>query len=218
MNLKESIKIVNANLIFVPLLALSSIFIFPSYFMFLVILMFVLDPIAYGKLVGETIDLPKTTWCSLFNVHWKNYLVVGIITGSPLIIMSFFYDDMNYIQKTTIKNLLGFIISCLTIYIWPLVFINKEIKPPIFQGINILLKNIRISTPLILITFFMFALKFLVELSLIKLMPLTSFKVFLIFIAPRTINVYLEFIILTSATMFIKEHANKLINQQELNE
>jgi hypothetical protein len=145
MNLGQSQNIVNANLIFLPFLALSGIFIVSSHISFIVILSFILYPIVYGHLLETVMDLPKTSWFNLFKIHWANYLCVIIILALPVIILSYFYDGMNYIQKTVIKNLIGFFINCLAIYIWPLVFLRRQIKAPILLGINIISKNIRAS-------------------------------------------------------------------------
>ncbi len=171
----------------------------------------------YGHLVEATMRMPKTSWFDLLKTHWANYLCVTIILGLPVIILSFLYDDMGYIQKTTINNLNGFIINCLAIYIWPLVFLRKQIKNPIVQGISTILKNIKVSIPLILLTFVIFAVKFLVALSMLKLLPLTTLKAFLVGFAQNVITVYLGLIIFTAATIFIKEQTDKQTNQQEFN-
>ena len=64
--------------------------------------------------------------------------------------------------------------------------------------------------PLILLTFVIFAVKSFAALLMLKLLPLTTLKMFIIGFTQNVITVYLGLIIFTAATMFIKEQDDNL--------
>ena len=118
---------------------------------------------------------------------------------------------MSYIPKTAVTLFVGFLINCITIYVWPLVFIKRQIETPIYMGITIFFNNFGKSMPLILLTSLIFIVKFLAALSMLKLLPLTTLKAFLVGFAQNVITEYLGLIIFTAATIFIKDK-NELIS------
>ncbi|MHA2344046.1 MAG: hypothetical protein ACXADW_19460 [Candidatus Hodarchaeales archaeon] len=206
--IRDSIRIINANLIYIPFLALSSIFIISPVitrfsFVFLV-LSFIFFPVVYGRLIEIVFNLPITSAYKLLKTHWFNYLSVFMFLGIPVFVLSFLYSSVQGFQKIIIKNVIDTVILCLAIYIWPLVFIKKKVLSPILTGITILFQNILLSIPLILLTVIIVIMKIMVQILILYISPVKPSTIFGIFFLQNIINVYIFLLIFTSATMLIK--------------
>lgn len=163
--LKESIKIINANFIFVLVLALTSIWITGGTARYLAcfmgILSLIVTPAIYGRFIDIISKNKATSLIQLFKEHWLNFYIVLFSLFIPLFIFTLVVLSLLSVEKNTyseVLHILATIFHISLIYIIPLIFIKKESFSIVPIGIKYLSNNFRKTLPLIGLTFVSFAI------------------------------------------------------------
>jgi hypothetical protein len=114
-------------------------------------------PLLFLTLIGLLFYAPTSsgrgwgvTYVQIFMAHWPNFVIVSIITASPVLIISF----LGLISGSPILGLriiLSIAVGILRICIFPLVFMLRERFACISLGIRCFLGNFTFSTPLVLL-------------------------------------------------------------------
>ena len=213
---KQSIRIVNSYLIFIPFLASGwgyieskSTGILKLLMFLLVLLSFILYPIVYGSLVETMTNRPKNTWCNLLRVYWFNLLAWGLLLLIPFIVilMIFRMISHNMLVAGYINSVL---FSCLLIYTLPLVFLKQRVLSSISTGINILFRTLYRSLPLILMSILPYTLIFLIESQIIYNYHLSNILTNIIIYLLTLILVYVNILVFTMATMILIEQGHEI--------
>jgi hypothetical protein len=217
--IKNAIKIVNKNLIFIPFIALSMLLIMPNVLFYISLLLLVISSflyiIVFGRLVETVMNLHRSSWLHLLKVHCINYLIaIFLIAGIPSLIFSFLISETTFqISKTVsfpqvqiIKNLFLALVACLTIYVIPFVFIRRQIFSSISYGIKILFNSLWISIPLIFLTLCTYLTQISKWLIYIIIPPqIDIYTILGINFILISINVYIILIVFSAATFILKE-------------
>ncbi len=209
----QSLKTTNNHIKYVPFLALGGLFIFTDstqiYNFLSVIISFTLYPIVYGRIV-EKIENDKTSlWEDLLAKHFGNYFLLSVIVIIPVMALNYLYSNMGYLEKAGIKGLVGASTQITTLYMWPLVFINKRVLRSIPQGFSSLMNSGLNNVPLILLILLTAIIKFLAPLSLIFIFQ--SKNIFLLYgvgYLQNLINVYIDLIVFSMAASMLLAGSN----------
>lgn len=116
-----------------------------------ILILFIIYPLIYGRYVAIVNDNRSLTYVQIFRAHWLNFVIVSIITASPILFVSFL-GLLSGSPILGIRIILSIAVDILSIYIFPLVFLLRERFSCIPLGIKCLLGNFTFSTPLILLT------------------------------------------------------------------
>ena len=116
-------------------------------FFVFIISMFLILPLIYGQYFEILLHGKVASWAAVFNSYWLRFLIAAILIKSPIFLCILIFPQIDEIKDTV-----SFLTEIFSIYIMPLVFLNKEIINSIKLGIKCLLGNIKFSAPLILIT------------------------------------------------------------------
>lgn len=212
--IKNAIKIVNKNLIFIPFLALGGVFIYPSpivyIFIFFGLITFFLEIIVFGRLVETVMNLRRSSWSQILKVHWVNYLIFSfIIRLIPFFIFSIFsfliFKNESFLQGKIIKNIFFALVGCITIYVLPYVFLTRQVISSISYGIKMLFNSIWISIPLILLTICIYLIKTSIWGIFIIIRPLDIYTIWGVCFILASINMYILLIVFSAATFILKE-------------
>lgn len=122
------------------------------FFVFIISMLLIL-PLIYGQYFEILLHGKVASWVAVFNSYWLRFLIAAILVKSPIILCILIFPQIGEIKDTV-----SFLTELFSIYIIPLVFLNKEIINSIKVGIKCVLGNIRFSAPLILITVILFVL------------------------------------------------------------
>jgi len=168
-------------------------------FTFLVtIILFIVFPLFYGQFAEIIKYGKKDTWLKVFNNYWVKVVLLSLILKGPIIIL-----DLVVPQIVVLNVTVSFIIDIASIYILPLVLLEKKIFNSIYLGIICLLGNLKFSLPLIIVTTFPLLIPFLFGMPLkyinIKflLLPFSIVLVLLIII--------FEFTVFITASIILKD-------------
>lgn len=169
-------------------------------------LLFVINPLIYGQYVEILLNNRQTSYLKIFNTHWFNYFVVRILITSPLIflsLLSIWIHDYTGI----IHNLISFVINCLALYVFPLVFLLRKRLQSISLGFKCLLGNFRFSLPIIILAFS----PTIVGLLIGPAFEHTSGTLNIIFgYIFWLLNIFVEFLVFIAATLVLKEKLLKI--------
>jgi len=115
------------------------------------LVLFIIYPLIYGRYVQIVNNNRNISYVQIFRAHWLNFVIVSIITASPMLILSL----LGLISGNPIlgiRIILSIAVDILSIYIFPLVFLLRERFVCIPLGIKCLLGNFTFSAPLVLLT------------------------------------------------------------------
>jgi len=221
MQFRKSIGIANSFLLYLPFLALTGIWIISEStgysLLWLVIPFIILYVIVCGRMVEIIKNSNQSSWHALIAKHLLNYSAATIILAMPIYGLSFISSDMNYVTQTISKNIIGALIGCVTVYTWPLVFIEHRAITAIPQGIIVLFRNLRKSIFLVLLSLSVHLVKMLVGLSI----PFFIFRpdkfqtIFGIGFLQNLLLTYMDLLIFAMATIFVIEE-RKTTNEQQI--
>jgi hypothetical protein len=209
MKFRKSISIANSFFTYLPFLALTGIWIISDStrhsMLWLVIPFIILFVIVYGRIVEIIKNSNKSSWHALVARHLVNYSVVTIILILPTFVLSFVDSHMNYMTKLISKNVIGALTSCLTVYVWPLVFIEQQTITAITKGIRFLFHNLRQSVFLVLLSLSIPLIKMLISLSIpFFIYPPDNFQIiFGIGFLQNLFLTYIDLLIFAMATIFV---------------
>ena len=167
--LLASISIIRRNYLpLLLLLAVSMIFFIPliqdpsniSYFFFGSILMLFLYPSIYGQYTEITLKNRQIGYLTLLKRHCLNFIIVTIILGSPIVFISMI-SSVNGKDLPFLGLISSILISSLSIYILPLLFIHEKKWESIKVGSQCILGNFQFNFPLIVIVSITTTLTFL---------------------------------------------------------
>ena len=159
---------------------------------------FIILPLIYGQYIEIILCGKITSWGTVFNSYWLRFLIVTVLVKIPT-----FLCILLFIQFGEIKNAISLLTEIFSIYIFPLVFLNKEIINSIKLGIKCLIGNIKFSAPLIIITVITY---FLPELNLVSFKLINSkFFLYIFYFIFILINVSIDFIIFITASLILKD-------------
>lgn len=222
MQFRKSIGIANSFLIYLPFLALTGIWIVSEEtgysLLWLLIPSSILTVIVYGRIVEITKNSDKSSWKSLIAKHLFNYIGAELTLIIPVLGLYFVYSHLNNVTQTKISYVVGALISCLTVYVLPLVFMEQRVVTVIPQGILFLFHNLRKSILLILLSLLISVIKMLVGLSIPHFVYRTD-KIQTIFGIGFLQNIifgYIDLIVFAMAATFIIEERKKRNEQQIL--
>jgi hypothetical protein len=167
-----------------------------------ILVLFIIYPLIYGRYVGIVNDNGNISYVQIFRAHWLNFVIVSIITASPILVVSF----LGLISGSPIlgiRIILSIAVDILSIYIFPLVFLLRERFACIPLGIKCLLGNFTFSTPLVLLTLVPTILGLLVRsggepASASPAMPAFYYLLWLI-------SVIIDFTVFIAASFILKE-------------
>jgi len=151
---KYAVNVLNENIIFVCILAFTGICILSGAMyilaIFNVVASLIIFPIVYGRITEKIKGAQHEPFIEIFRKHRFNYYSVFIILAIPLFIFLFFFKDlMPFITGMIVKHALAAIINTLTIYVFPLIFLNRVRFTAIPSGIKFLFRNFKNSVSLI---------------------------------------------------------------------
>lgn len=120
------------------------------FFLMSIILIFFPYPYVYGKIVEIIANCRRSSCVALVRTHWVNYLISSIIISAPVLILGL--SGNGEATKSTLMEEVGsFFVDIVTLYVFPLVFLQKSGIPSIVLGIKCLLGNFTYSLPLIIL-------------------------------------------------------------------
>ncbi len=160
-NLAESIIIINANFIFVLVLAFTGIWIAggsataPA--CFILILSFIVTPAIYGRFIDLISGNRTTPLTQLFRMHWLNFYAVVFSLSIPIfifILVSQLLVPFEKIIFSVIVRIFATTLHIILIYITPMIFIKKENFTVVPVGMKYLSTNFKKTLPLIGISVF----------------------------------------------------------------
>ena len=115
------------------------------------LLLIIVYPLIYGKFISIINGVSRVSWGQLFVLHWWNYFIVKLILNIPSLFLVF----INLLFNLGINILVGTtstVIDILSIYIFPIVFIEYLRLKSIPLGVKCLFGNFKFSLPLIFIS------------------------------------------------------------------
>ncbi|MBU1344447.1 MAG: hypothetical protein KKE44_21370 [Proteobacteria bacterium] len=157
--LLNSLSIIRKN--FSPLfllIAASTIFYIPMiqkssnilYFFLGFASMFFFYPSIYGQYTEITLYNRQIRYAVLFKRHWLNFVIVSLLLGLPIIILSLFSSILE-IDLDSLKLIYSILVSSLSIYVLPLLFIHGKRWESIKVGFQCVAGNFSFNLPLIII-------------------------------------------------------------------
>jgi len=206
----KSISIIRNNLSpFLIVLIASFLFILPMiektpntlYFLIFGAVMLFIYPSIYGRYSEITLNRQAVPYSILFKRHWVNYFLISLLLGIP----SAIFDLLRMFLEIEVKNfevISSIVVSSLSIYVLPLVFIHGKKMESIKFGFQCTFGNLIFNLPLFLIVSATTIIGVLIEypdyLSN-RLHFIISYGALLIF------NLFIEFLVFVSATLILKE-------------
>lgn len=120
------------------------------FFLMSILLIFFPYPYVYGK-IAEIISNCKESSCmALVKTHWVNYLIASLIISAPALMLGM-TGNGEAPRSTFMEEAGSFVVDIATLYVFPLVFLQKSSVTSILLGIKCLLGNFKYSLPLIII-------------------------------------------------------------------
>ncbi|WP_027358995.1 hypothetical protein [Desulforegula conservatrix] len=115
------------------------------FFLMSIILIFFPYPYVYGKIAEIISNCRKSSCIILVKTHWANYLIASLILSTPALLLGL-TGESSFIEEAG-----SFVIDIATLYVFPLVFLQKTSISSILLGIKCLIGNFSYSLPLIII-------------------------------------------------------------------
>lgn len=109
-----------------------------------------LYPSVLGQYTEIVLRQRQIAYWTLFKRHCLNFVVVSFILGSPFVVISGF-DSLFSVNLKFLGLIYAVVISSISIYVFPLLFIHGKRLESIKIGFQCLLGNLRFNLPLILI-------------------------------------------------------------------
>ncbi len=111
--------------------------------------------IVYGRMVarmvpGRTVD----SW-GILKEHGVNYLITGLILGVPILALRLWATSLapSFFSSFVLSIGLKIAVATLTVYVWPLVFLNRASLSSVVTGIVFLSRNLVASAWIVGVTF-----------------------------------------------------------------
>lgn len=120
------------------------------FFLMSILLIFFPYPYVYGKIVEIISNCRKSSCISLVKIHWVNYLIASLLLSAPALILGM-TGNGEASTSSFIEEAGSFIIDITTLYVFPLVFLQKSSISSILLGIKCLIGNFTYSLPLVII-------------------------------------------------------------------
>lgn len=207
---RQSIKVANSYLVYMPVLALSGLFIWSDstrfYALLSAIFSFIVYPIIYGSILESIQKAQSSKWTDLLAKYFSNYLGLTLIFIVPVLLLSPLLSGWEYFNKSIGKVLIGTAIQCVGLYIWPLVFLKRRIFNSIYEGFAFLVHKPRAGATIIPLVIFTATIKLLTTLSPIYIFHSTNLLLMYgIGYLQNLIIGYVGLIIFSMATMQLLE-------------
>ncbi len=200
---RQAINFANSKLAFIPFIALTGIIYNPSnitlFAGIIMILRSVLNIILYSIVYGnctETVTQSKTSsWRTLVSIYWRYYFLAGLTIALVELIL----------YLILFKHLTGILIGCLTIYVFPLVFLRQKVLSSIYSAVKIVFQKFSVSYPLMILVVLMYAIKFITADSAFNLASGNSLATYGIGYIENLLTTYIHIIIFSAATIILVE-------------
>jgi hypothetical protein len=125
----------------------------PSVSLFIsMILLLIIYPLVYGQYIEIILHGREISYFEIFKTHWLNFFSVSLLIGLPALILSAFATVIIK-DSSAIEYTLWLLMSGLTLYIFPLVFLLRKRLESITLGLKCLFGNFSFSLPLLLLSF-----------------------------------------------------------------
>ena len=167
-------------------------------FLIVTFLIFIILPLIYGQYIEIILHGKTTSWRAVFTSYWLRFVTVIILVNIPTFLFILLFP-----RAGEVKNSVSNLIELLSIYIFPLVFLKKEIINSIKLGIKCLFGNLKFSSPLIIIaavTYFWPEL----DLGFYKYTD-TKFLIYISYFLFVLINVATDLFIFIAASLILKD-------------
>lgn len=141
-----------------------------------------------------------------------NYLIVIVVLVSPILFLQFFLrlTDYTSIEKLIASTTVAAFISCLSIYVFPIIFLKRINLIAIPVGYAYLFKNLGFNLPLFGLTILSFAVTPLVAL-IIKSVGSNIALIYVIIITVNLFSTALMVLVFASATYVICSSTKELL-------
>lgn len=170
------------------------------------ILLLVIYPLVYGQYIEIALHGREIPYFEIFKTHWLNFFSVSILVGLPTLVLSAL--AMVVIKdSSTIEYTLWLLMSGLTLYIFPLVFLLKKRLESIILGLKCLFGNFSFSLPLLLLSFVPLLLTLLAGQQSLGQSG-SSFKIIFDF-GFLFVSVFIDFLVFVAATLVLSDKLSK---------
>lgn len=172
-----------------------------SYFFLGSIIMLFVYPIIYGQYTEITLNNRQIDYLTLLKRHCLDFIIVSIVLGAPIIFISFLSTAIQ--KNLTFYGLIcSILISSLSIYVLPLLFIHRKRWESIKIGFQCVLGNFQFNLPLIVIIAITTSLTFLFsypESGISSEFKIISFCFFTI------LGLFVEFWLFVTALLILRD-------------
>ena len=166
------------------------------------ILLLIIYPLVYGQYTEIILHGREISYFEIFKTHWLNFFLVSILIGFPTLFLSAL--AMVFIKDAPVTEYtLWILMSGLTLYIFPLVFLLKKKLESITLGLKCLFGNFSFSLPLLLLSFVPLILALLIEQQPLG-QPGNSFRMIFNF-GFLFVSVFIDFLAFIAATLVLKD-------------
>ncbi|MCD4781970.1 MAG: hypothetical protein K8S27_15695 [Candidatus Omnitrophica bacterium] len=156
--LQSASKVIHNNIILLLVLNVFSIVFYldnyPAVFYVQILVQFLCVPLIYARFYSLSVGRDQETYIQLFQDHWKNYTVVYLLLACPRILL---YKVFLLIGGTHLLEFVDYIITVLSVFIFPFVFLRRAIKIAFVQGIDFIKTDMSFNlVPMFLVSFSFF--------------------------------------------------------------
>jgi len=174
------------------------------------ILLLIIYPLVYGQYVEIILNKKEIAYLEIFKTHWLNFFVVSILVGLPALILSTLAAIIIK-DSATIEYIIWLLMSGVTLYIFPLVFLIRKRLESVILGLKCLFGNFSFSLPVLLLSLVPSILALLTDQPLEK--AGYSFDsvfnfIFLFF------SVFIDFLTFITATLILNDKLSKQLKDE----
>jgi hypothetical protein len=172
-----------------------------SLFVFASILMLLIYPLIFGQYSQLALNNRIVPYTVILKNHWLNFIIVGFILGIPSgaieILERFLQSDLKLIK---VACSIG--VTSLSIYVYPLVFINRQQWRSVKFGFRCALGNFKFNLPIVIIVVISASLGFYIgEVDSFSARYSHTF----ICVIYTIISWFVDVMVFVSATLILKE-------------
>lgn len=210
--LREAIYVLNSTIIFVFVLAISGITVFSgglSTEISLINMMasLILTPIIFGRLTGIIRAEQQFSLFNVFKRYWLIFYKVTLLLSAPALILLFISPGTSA-WRILFFGITG-LISILSLYVTPLIFLDGQSISVIPDGIEYLLGNLRWSMPLILLYLVMHAINHAFNYAASFYSQDALFRILIMGFLKELLCNYLNLLIFITASMVLVNDSSK---------
>lgn len=163
--------------------------------------MLVIYPSVYGQYTEIALRDRTTSYSILFKRHWIDFLIISLLLGVPsaVVDLSRLFLEVDIEQLNPIFSI---IVSTLSIYILPYVFIHGQKLESIKVGLKCMIGNLFFNLPLIFMVISIAVLGIYFEYPNENTIRISSMIIYSSFII---LNLFIQLLVFVSATLILKE-------------